>query len=65
MPRSVRPFLMTQGNGSAALDFYSTVFPEAIVEDLELHAGGQFPAGTLKTARITIAGQIILLNELL
>lgn len=64
MPHSIRPFLMFQGQGSAALDFYSSVFADAVVEEVERHPeGGPFPAGTLKMARIVIAGQTILLND--
>lgn len=64
MPRSVLPFLMFQGDGAAALDFYRTVFPDATLDMVERYDGeGDAPAGSLKMARLTIAGQTILLND--
>lgn len=65
MPNSVRPFLMFQGNvGSAALDFYQSAFPDAKLESLERYSEGDGPPpGSLKMARLTIAGQTILLHD--
>lgn len=55
--RSVAPFLMFQGDGEAALDLYRAVFPGLVVESLERHEAG------VKLARLTLAGQTILLND--
>ena len=63
MPNSVRPFLMFQGNvGSGALDFYQSVFPgcEAKKSVERYSEGDGPPPGSLKMARLNIAGQSIL-----
>ncbi|WP_424630705.1 VOC family protein [Bradyrhizobium sp. SYSU BS000235] len=65
MANSVRPFLMFQGNvGSAALEFYQSVFPDAKLDSVERYGEGDGPPpGSLKMARLTIAGQTILLHD--
>ena len=64
MPTSVLPFLMFQGEGSAALDFYLSVFGDAVAESVERYAeGDDAPTGTLRMARLKLAGQTILLND--
>ncbi|GAA0335667.1 VOC family protein [Sphingomonas oligophenolica] len=63
MPKSVLPFLMFQGEGSAALDFYRSVFPDAKVEPVGKHDEPGAPPGLLPLTRLTIAGQTILLND--
>eukprot|EP01113_Clastostelium_recurvatum_P041233 TRINITY_DN6515_c0_g1_i2.p1 TRINITY_DN6515_c0_g1~~TRINITY_DN6515_c0_g1_i2.p1 ORF type:complete len:131 (-),score=21.22 TRINITY_DN6515_c0_g1_i2:18-410(-) len=63
MPKSVLPFLMFQGDGQQALAFYQSVFTDAKVE-VELHDGNAgAPKGTLKMARMTIAGNTIIIND--
>ncbi len=62
MPQSVLPFLMFQGEGVAALDFYLSVFADATVESAERYGEGP-QAGTLRMARLTLAGQTILMND--
>ena len=59
MTDTVRPFLMFQGGeGSAALDFYLSLFPDARVDAMERYAAGDpGPEGTIKVARFTIGGQ--------
>jgi predicted 3-demethylubiquinone-9 3-methyltransferase (glyoxalase superfamily) len=60
----VLPFLMFQGNGSAALEFYCSVFPDAQVEEIECcgprEAG---PEGSIKRARFSIGGQSVLCTD--
>ncbi len=64
MPKSVLPFLMFQGEGAAALDFYLLVFPGAVAEDVVRYdETGPGPAGTLRMARLKLADQTILLND--
>jgi predicted 3-demethylubiquinone-9 3-methyltransferase (glyoxalase superfamily) len=53
---------MFQGNGAAALEFYLSVFPDAVSESVEKHEAGP-QAGTLRKARLVLAGQTILLND--
>ncbi len=64
MPASVLPFLMFQGNGSDALDFYLSVFPDARVEHVERYGDGdKGPAGSIKRARLTIGKQSLLCTD--
>ncbi|MDX3899674.1 MAG: VOC family protein [Sphingobium sp.] len=64
MPKSMLPFLMFQGDGSAALDFYLSVFPDAQVEQLDRHTEEDGPpVGMIKMARVTIAGQTVMLTD--
>jgi predicted 3-demethylubiquinone-9 3-methyltransferase (glyoxalase superfamily) len=60
MPASCLPFLMFQGEGSEALDFYLATFAGAKLEEIERYGEGEQGApGGLKMARFTIAGQQI------
>ena len=55
---TVTPFLMFQGAGRAALDFYLATFPGARVEDLQLHGPGEpSPEGTVRSAILIVGGQ--------
>lgn len=64
MPVSVLPFLMFQGEGSAALDFYLSVFPDARIELLERYAEGDGgPAGSIKLARFSLGKQTVLCTD--
>lgn len=61
---SVLPFLMFQGEGSTALDFYMSVFPDARIEEIEHYGPGEAgPQGTVKHARFTIGGQSVLCTD--
>lgn len=52
------PFLMFQGAGRQALDFYTATFPGATVEGLELHGPGEpGPEGTVRSAILIVGGQ--------
>jgi predicted 3-demethylubiquinone-9 3-methyltransferase (glyoxalase superfamily) len=65
MTDTVRPFLMFQGGeGSAALDFYLSLFPDARVETMERYGAGEpGPEGTIKVARFTIGGQSVMCSD--
>jgi predicted 3-demethylubiquinone-9 3-methyltransferase (glyoxalase superfamily) len=64
MPSSVLPFLMFQGDGAAALDLYLSVFPDAELAFVDRYGEGEAgPAGSLKMARLVLAGQAILMND--
>ena len=65
MTDTVRPFLMFQGGeGSAALDFYLSLFPDARVDAMERYAAGDpGPEGTIKVARFTIGGQSVMCSD--
>lgn len=57
----VTPFLMFQGEAEAALTFYAALFPGAQVFDIERYGPGEAGAeGSLKTARISLAGQTVI-----
>jgi predicted 3-demethylubiquinone-9 3-methyltransferase (glyoxalase superfamily) len=61
MAESIRPFLMFQGDGPAAIDFYLSTFPDAIVDVVDRHEATETaPAGAPRRGSITIAGQTIL-----
>lgn len=61
----VRPFLMFQGGaGSAALDFYLSLFPEARIEAIERYGSGEpGPEGTIKLARFALGDQTVLCSD--
>jgi hypothetical protein len=60
----VLPFLMFQGNGSAALEFYGSVFPDAKVEEIECYGPREAgPEGSIKRARFSIGGQSVLCTD--
>jgi predicted 3-demethylubiquinone-9 3-methyltransferase (glyoxalase superfamily) len=65
MTDTVRPFLMFQGGeGSAALDFYLSLFPDARIDSIERYgAGGPGPEGTIKVASFTIGGQSVMCSD--
>lgn len=52
------PFLMFQGKGREALDFYLATFPGAQVEGLQLYGPGEpSPEGTVRSAVLIVGGQ--------
>jgi len=60
MPASCLPFLMFQGEGSRAVDFYLATFSGAKLDAIEKYGDGEQGApGTLKMALFTVAGQQI------
>jgi predicted 3-demethylubiquinone-9 3-methyltransferase (glyoxalase superfamily) len=61
---SVLPFLMFQGDGSAALDFYLSVFPDAQIEEVKRYGPDEAgPQGSIKRARLKIGGQSVLCTD--
>ena len=64
MPNSLYPFLMFDGNAEAAINFYFSVFPGSHANEVIRYADGEpGPAGTIKRASFTIAGQTILATD--
>ena len=64
MPKSCQPFLMFQETAPAALDFYQATIPGAVVGNTSTYGDGEpLPAGTLKLATLTIAGQQIAIHN--
>jgi predicted 3-demethylubiquinone-9 3-methyltransferase (glyoxalase superfamily) len=60
----VLPFLMFRGNGSAALEFYRFVFPDAKVEEIDCYGPREVgPEGSIKRARFSIGGQSVLCTD--
>jgi predicted 3-demethylubiquinone-9 3-methyltransferase (glyoxalase superfamily) len=59
------PFLMFQGGkGQAALDFYVSAIPDSRIDSVALFgAEGPGPAGTIKRAYATIAGQPVMVHD--
>ena len=61
MAKSMRPFLMFEGNAEAAMNMYVSVFPgAAIVEMTRYGAGEPVAEGTVKLASFSIAGQTVM-----
>lgn len=57
---AVQPFLMFQGEGSEALDFYQSVLPGFRVDELKRYGPGeQGPEGQIAQARFTVGGQTV------
>ena len=64
MAKSCLPFLMFQGQAQEAFDLYLAAFPDASGEVVDRYGEGEpVSAGSLRRARITIAGQDILLFD--
>ncbi len=58
------PFLMFQGQATAALDFYLALFPGAVLADVERYGAGQArPEGSIRRARLTIGGQPLMIFD--
>jgi predicted 3-demethylubiquinone-9 3-methyltransferase (glyoxalase superfamily) len=61
MPKSMRPFLMFEGNAEQAMNLYVSVFPgAAILEITRYGAGEPGPEGSVKLASFSVAGQTVL-----
>jgi predicted 3-demethylubiquinone-9 3-methyltransferase (glyoxalase superfamily) len=54
------PFLMFEGRAEAAMNFYVSLFPGAEILELERYgANGPGPEGSIKMAKLLIAGQTL------
>ena len=61
MTIKVTPFLMFQGDGAEALDFYLATLPDSRLDSVERYgAGDAGPEGGLKRARFTVGGQSVM-----
>jgi predicted 3-demethylubiquinone-9 3-methyltransferase (glyoxalase superfamily) len=61
---AVFPFLMFQGDGVAALEFYQSVFPDMAVHELERYdANGPGKEGSIKRARFSIGTQSVICTD--
>lgn len=61
---TIHPFLMFQGDGMAALNFYAAIFPDARITLLDRYGPGE-PGieGTIRRASLTIGGQSVLCTD--
>lgn len=58
MANSVTPFLMFDGSAESAMNFYVSLFPGASIDHVERYGPGEpGPAGSIKLASFTVAGQ--------
>jgi predicted 3-demethylubiquinone-9 3-methyltransferase (glyoxalase superfamily) len=61
MTITITPFLMFQGDGAAALDFYLSTFPDSRLDQIERYGTGEpGTEGQIKLARFTVGGQSVL-----
>ena len=59
---TVRPFLMFQGKAEEALDFYTEVFPDTEIVELERYPAGEGGSeGALRRATVSIGDQTVML----
>lgn len=59
--KSVTPFLMFQGDAEAALTFYTSLLPDTRIVDMERYGPDEAgKEGSVKLARISIAGQTVI-----
>lgn len=64
MTARLHPFLMFEGNAEAAINFYTSLFPGARIDEIARYAAGEpGPEGTVKMARFTVAGQMLLASD--
>ena len=58
MARSVTPFLMFEGSAEEAMNFYVSLFAHSTVGEVARYGPGEpGPAGSIKRADFTVAGQ--------
>lgn len=61
MSTQVRPFLMFAGSAENAMRFYVSLFPGSRIIDIEYFEPGEAgPAGSVKRATFTVAGQTVM-----
>jgi predicted 3-demethylubiquinone-9 3-methyltransferase (glyoxalase superfamily) len=60
----ILPFLMFQGKAEEAMNFYVSLFPGAIIEDLARYSANQpGKEGSVMKARFTLGGQTVLCTD--
>lgn len=58
MVQSIKPFLMFEGHAEQAMNFYVTLFGDAVITRIARYGAGEAgPEGTVHQATFTIAGQ--------
>jgi predicted 3-demethylubiquinone-9 3-methyltransferase (glyoxalase superfamily) len=61
---TVRPFLMFEGRAEEAMDFYSSLFADAVIDEIERYQEGDVgKAGSVKRANFSIGDQTLLLHD--
>jgi predicted 3-demethylubiquinone-9 3-methyltransferase (glyoxalase superfamily) len=58
--KSMRPFLMFEGNAEQAMKLYVSVFPGAKMLDIERFGAGEPGEGSVKRGGFAIAGQTVM-----
>ena len=61
---TVAPFLMFEGRAEEAMTFYVSLIPDSRVLDVQRYGpDGPGPAGSVKTARFSLAGQTVMCSD--
>lgn len=61
---TIRPFLMFEGKAEEAMNFYLSLFPHAMILDIQRYGPNQPGAeGSVKKASFSIAGQTVLCTD--
>jgi predicted 3-demethylubiquinone-9 3-methyltransferase (glyoxalase superfamily) len=60
---NILPFLMFEGRAEEAMSFYTGLFPDASVDEVNRWPEGGPNAGKIMTARFTLAGQSIMASD--
>jgi predicted 3-demethylubiquinone-9 3-methyltransferase (glyoxalase superfamily) len=64
MPNTLCPFLMFEGNAEAAINYYTKLFPGSQINTVDRYTEGEpGPAGSIKKAAFTVAGQTIMATD--
>ena len=64
MPTSTTPFLMFEGRGSEALEFYMSVFPDSEIEFVNRYGPeGPGPEGTIIHGAFVLNGQRLMISD--
>ncbi|MDT8067825.1 MAG: VOC family protein [Terriglobia bacterium] len=60
MKLSITTFLMFDGKAEEAINFYISLFPDSGILSIDRYASGEgAPEGSVKTARVKLAGQTL------
>jgi predicted 3-demethylubiquinone-9 3-methyltransferase (glyoxalase superfamily) len=61
MAASIRPFLMFEGQAEEAMNFYVSLFSDGKIVDIARYAAGEPGAeGSVKVAKFSVAGQLVM-----